>query len=101
MYSSILIYSSSLLLFYIFFFFFSSRRRHTRWPRDWSSDVCSSDLGLVISPNGRIIKPSQYRPLPCGNKGTAKGRLTHDVVYQILKLGIMVKRSLRLEPELL
>src|SRR5437870_10750516 len=29
------------------FFFFSSRRRHTRWPRDWSSDVCSSDLGPV------------------------------------------------------
>src|SRR6266702_4895383 len=28
-----------------FFFFFSSRRRHTRWPRDRSSDVCSSDLG--------------------------------------------------------
>src|SRR5690625_7021466 len=27
-------------------FFFSSRRRHTRWPRDWSSDVCSSDLGI-------------------------------------------------------
>src|SRR5690625_5912911 len=29
---------------YVSFFFFSSRRRHTRWPRDWSSDVCSSDL---------------------------------------------------------
>src|SRR5207253_6390402 len=29
------------------FFFFSSRRRHTRWPRDWSSDVCSSDLGHI------------------------------------------------------
>src|SRR5690625_7322776 len=28
-------------------FFFSSRRRHTRWPRDWSSDVCSSDLGVI------------------------------------------------------
>src|SRR2546429_9808949 len=27
-----------------FFFFFSSRRRHTRCSRDWSSDVCSSDL---------------------------------------------------------
>src|SRR5690348_463529 len=26
-------------------FFFSSRRRHTRWTGDWSSDVCSSDLG--------------------------------------------------------
>src|SRR2546421_191669 len=31
------------------FFFFSSRRRHTRSDRDWSSDVCSSDL----SPGGR------------------------------------------------
>src|SRR5690606_39302638 len=27
-----------------FVFFFSSRRRHTRFSRDWSSDVCSSDL---------------------------------------------------------
>src|SRR5256884_1568592 len=31
-----------------FFFFFSSRRRHTRCSRDWSSDVCSSDLGTLI-----------------------------------------------------
>src|SRR5215217_1751773 len=29
------------------FFFFSSRRRHTRYWRDWSSDVCSSDLREV------------------------------------------------------
>src|SRR5690554_7043011 len=29
---------------FFFFFFFSSRRRHTRCGRDWSSDVCSSDL---------------------------------------------------------
>src|SRR6266513_4611385 len=28
-----------------YFFFFSSRRRHTISKRDWSSDVCSSDLG--------------------------------------------------------
>src|SRR5690625_5467066 len=33
-----------MVLFPFPFFFFSSRRRHTRWPRDWSSDVCSSDL---------------------------------------------------------
>src|SRR5207253_7787855 len=26
----------------------SSRRRHTRWPRDWSSDVCSSDLAYRV-----------------------------------------------------
>src|SRR5438874_4740001 len=30
-------------------FFFSSRRRHTRSLRDWSSDVCSSDLARVTS----------------------------------------------------
>src|SRR3712207_7714005 len=30
-------------------FFFSSRRRHTRYWRDWSSDVCSSDLEAVIT----------------------------------------------------
>src|SRR2546430_17263934 len=34
-------------------FFFSSRRRHTRFDCDWSSDVCSSDLGyLVDDPEG-------------------------------------------------
>src|SRR5690625_6591939 len=36
--------SLSLRTLFSLFFFFSSRRRHTRWPRDWSSDVCSSDL---------------------------------------------------------
>src|SRR3712207_7097699 len=33
----------------IYFFFFSSRRRHTRYWRDWSSDVCSSDLAGTIA----------------------------------------------------
>src|SRR5207342_3709657 len=32
------------IFLFTFFFFFSSRRRHTRFSRDWSSDVCSSDL---------------------------------------------------------
>src|SRR5690606_40523909 len=32
------------------FFFFSSRRRHTRFSRDWSSDVCSSDLWRFDTP---------------------------------------------------
>src|SRR2546429_549484 len=35
-------YTEAILL--LWFFFFSSRRRHTRCSRDWSSDVCSSDL---------------------------------------------------------
>src|SRR5207248_7371605 len=37
------------LLLMNFFFFFSSRRRHTRSYGDWSSDVCSSDLGGRLS----------------------------------------------------
>src|SRR5205809_3654157 len=32
---------------FFLFFFFSSRRRHTRCSRDWSSDVCSSDLNFA------------------------------------------------------
>src|SRR5207245_6557845 len=39
---------------YYYFFFFSSRRRHTRCYRDWSSDVCSSDLDAErAGPRGR------------------------------------------------
>src|SRR3712207_6119518 len=36
-------------------FFFSSRRRHTRYWRDWSSDVCSSDLGLRALREGTAV----------------------------------------------
>src|SRR5690606_41027059 len=38
-------------------FFFSSRRRHTRFSRDWSSDVCSSDLVLdaEIADNAHLL----------------------------------------------
>src|SRR2546422_5811694 len=36
------------------FFFFSSRRRHTRCSRDWSSDVCSSDLYFSIRTQGMV-----------------------------------------------
>src|SRR5882762_1697444 len=39
-----------------FVFFFSSRRRHTRFKCDWSSDVCSSDLGLTPSVQGKVIR---------------------------------------------
>src|SRR6266542_1069309 len=39
----------------MFFFFFSSRRRHTRCYRDWSSDVCSSDLEIVRAHRQRLL----------------------------------------------
>src|SRR5207253_6084114 len=46
---------------FLFFFFFSSRRRHTRWPRDWSSDVCSSDLEPVEERRFAGIRVSDQR----------------------------------------
>src|SRR5690606_40081351 len=42
-------------------FFFSSRRRHTRFSRDWSSDVCSSDLDARFDP-----RPGYYGTLGDG-----------------------------------
>src|SRR5690625_5533766 len=48
----ILILFSRAFFYFRAVFFFSSRRRHTRWPRDWSSDVCSSDLGPVRARGG-------------------------------------------------
>src|SRR5216684_642882 len=46
---------SNIVMSFMILFFFSSRRRHTRCSRDWSSDVCSSDLGPVSLPTERIL----------------------------------------------
>src|SRR4030043_89558 len=40
----------------VYFFFFSRRRRHTRCSRDWSSDVCSSDLELGQSNQAKLLE---------------------------------------------
>src|SRR5256884_5780899 len=59
-------------------FFFSSRRRHTRCSRDWSSDVCSSDLlGTRLwiernSPNAEYRRASTHR----NQRPYAPGNLT-------------------------
>src|SRR5438067_6289337 len=76
---------SSYLLFCFFFFFFSSRRRHTRSKRDWSSDVCSSDLHplSIVRPNRldeRIKTESRRRTrapnsLAASARGAPGGRL--------------------------
>src|SRR6266542_3426300 len=83
----------------ICFFFFSSRRRHTRCYRDWSSDVCSSDLGVPeraamalaeVSGNGQArrewtlrevdleIEPGQLAAL-VGPSGAGKTTITYLV----------------------
>src|SRR6266700_4790993 len=69
-------------MIYCFFFFFSSRRRHTRFSRDWSSDVCSSDLldlienvasGLHMTPAERsalhVLSRGQDPPMPPATPG--------------------------------
>src|SRR5690606_40316292 len=55
----------------VYFFFFSSRRRHTRFSRDWSSDVCSSDL----TPARRGDRgPPHPPPRRCAGRGSG-GRI--------------------------
>src|SRR5690625_8031967 len=59
------------------FFFFSSRRRHTRWPRDWSSDVCSSDLGpavVTLSPGAGDFVDCRLRLADTRDLGSAVTR---------------------------
>src|SRR5256885_9279927 len=46
----------------MFFFFFSSRRRHTRLQGDWSSDVCSSDLGPTTRQRPKRTTPLSSVP---------------------------------------
>src|SRR5699024_11261703 len=55
-------------------FFFSSRRRHTRSKRDWSSDVCSSDLRL----------PVLQAPRLSSIHGHTSGRLTGRCLHKYI-----------------
>src|SRR5262249_56717679 len=78
-YSFFLLFGSfllSLLLCVLFFFFFSSRRRHTRLVSDWSSDVCSSDLGGPVGrgrPTPAHRTPGIVRMTACPS-GTLHGK---------------------------
>src|SRR5690606_40118129 len=60
-------------------FFFSSRRRHTRFSRDWSSDVCSSDLPVEHLPAG---EPEQAFAGRCDRKHPAPGIVGVLVIQQ-------------------
>src|SRR5581483_4694120 len=65
--------------FLLVFFFFSSRRRHTRYWRDWSSDVCSSDLRAACRAGGARVAHRSARHvtavglLPLDRGGTRAG----------------------------
>src|SRR3712207_6855378 len=83
----------------ITYFFFSSRRRHTRYWRDWSSDVCSSDLlnklELEIATTTDVMK-EQYakasHAMPDGKSYFLSGVQTGPVVksYLLTRQGVEV-----------
>src|SRR5690606_39696151 len=75
--------------YWCYLLFFTSRRRHTSFSRDWSSDVCSSDLrarvrndlrrtaGVIIVPSRRRSHPRQTSGLRTGKeegRGVSRGR---------------------------
>src|SRR5206468_9419119 len=85
------IFCISALVWMLFFFFFSSRRRHTRSDRDWSSDVCSSDLS-ELSVERRAAQRASYlsgpthrRRLPrSGHVRSRLGEVDADRVSRIV-----------------
>src|SRR5699024_11754728 len=52
--------SPTTIYIFMYVFFFSSRRRHTRSKRDWSSDVCSSDLSESAPVQSRKAPSIKY-----------------------------------------
>src|SRR5439155_4718581 len=60
-----------ILNFQFILFFFSSRRRHTSWPRDWSSDVCSSDLRRTPARLQLAAKVLRRQQWTCGQIAAA------------------------------
>src|SRR5690606_40468545 len=61
-------------------FFFSSRRRHTRFSRDWSSDVCSSDLARVDADRARPhLRPVVHREHRLDREALEQAILDHGL----------------------
>src|SRR5207245_8928006 len=91
----------------IFYFFFSSRRRHTRCYRDWSSDVCSSDLmelaltapeGLLRAQDKKLVRAGLRAPdLALATRELAHARITvgERIGLECLGLGIEAEDGVR------
>src|SRR5690606_21350463 len=66
-------------VYFMFLFFFSSRRRHTRFSRDWSSDVCSSDL--PVNP----IHSVEFNKIGLSNNAESDGKaeIGDEITYTL------------------
>src|SRR2546422_7744376 len=95
------------MFYYYFFFFFSSRRRHTRCSRDWSSDVCSSDLrpfarqqkaagtapcDLLEAGRHRLVRRGDE---PCGSAPEVSERLGNHL-FGVTRVNQQDRKSTRL-----
>src|SRR5207253_8567011 len=84
-------------------FFFSSRRRHTRWPRDWSSDVCSSDLSplarRLAERTGMPLVPDVGYPTPgsFGSWGGDRGLPVITYEFPLAATEILMRDHVRSE----
>src|SRR5437868_7689546 len=79
-------------------FFFSSRRRHTRSKRDWSSDVCSSDL-LAQGWKDRDGNPTNTPPAqadPLANYTKATFRTYLNSIFQLHTVNGIVEVTLQI-----
>src|SRR5947209_19983131 len=78
----------------LFFFFFSSRRRHTRYWRDWSSDVCSSDLADVARD---ILQPDAVaaaaEDLAIGEADIAAAQAMHEATPRRQRNAAAIERE--------
>src|SRR3712207_7264866 len=68
------------------FFFFSSRRRHTRYWRDWSSDVCSSDLLEGVQRQAQVVDRA-------GRRGQVEDVVDRLVELQVLRHVVLEERE--------
>src|SRR5207249_5057608 len=73
----------SVLAFYCFFF--SSRRRHTRSKRDWSSDVCSSDL--FCKPMALLLLQKGATVTICNSRTPDLGAMTGQADVLVVAAG--------------
>src|SRR5215475_15034602 len=81
-----------------FVFFFSSRRRHTRFSRDRSSDVCSSDLSADHCGPGARVGIDQSRPRSEPEIGRASCRERVEISVVAVSLKKKKKKQRRADP---